>query len=204
MGVDSSDSVIAKASEQANIPANCSFQGADLLKLPFEDSTFDVVCTSQVLIHIPNAPAALREMRRVCKPGGFVAMRESDIPTVLLWPQHAGLLRWRDVLEAQLTASGAHPRAAIMLIKWALEAGFSSDRIEYSTDAIVYAGKQRHWAGEVHATRMMEDEVWRQNVVEKRITTLADFELMRDGFKALADDEAGVYSMPCGQAVCFK
>jgi SAM-dependent methyltransferase len=45
---------------------------ADLARMPFGDSSFDLVWNSSTLEHLPNAELALREMARVCKPGGLV------------------------------------------------------------------------------------------------------------------------------------
>ena len=42
----------------------------DAERLPFEDATFDRVSSNGVLHHTPDMPAALREIRRVLKPGG--------------------------------------------------------------------------------------------------------------------------------------
>lgn len=43
---------------------------ADLTALPFEDGAFDAVIASHVLEHIPDDRGAMREIRRVLKPGG--------------------------------------------------------------------------------------------------------------------------------------
>ena len=40
--------------------------------LPVEDASFDVVLCLQVLEHVPSPEAAVRELRRVVKPGGLV------------------------------------------------------------------------------------------------------------------------------------
>lgn len=37
-------------------------------RLPFEDGTFDRILAIHVLEHLPNLPAAIRELRRVCNP----------------------------------------------------------------------------------------------------------------------------------------
>lgn len=43
---------------------------ADAVELPFEDATFDLAMSSFVLQLVPRRPAALREIRRVLRPGG--------------------------------------------------------------------------------------------------------------------------------------
>ena len=45
----------------------------DGTRLPFPDATFDRIICSEVLEHIPDDVAALRELRRVLKPGGTLA-----------------------------------------------------------------------------------------------------------------------------------
>jgi ubiquinone/menaquinone biosynthesis C-methylase UbiE len=42
----------------------------DAERLPFGDSSFDIVASNGVLHHTPDMPAALREIRRVLRPGG--------------------------------------------------------------------------------------------------------------------------------------
>jgi SAM-dependent methyltransferase len=51
-----------------------SFLRGDALSLPFADDAFDVVVCSEVLEHIPDYEAALGELRRVCRPGGTLAV----------------------------------------------------------------------------------------------------------------------------------
>ncbi len=43
-------------------------------KLPFEDQTFDFVLSHEVLEHVENDQIAIREMVRVLRPGGRIAM----------------------------------------------------------------------------------------------------------------------------------
>ncbi|HVK23461.1 MAG TPA: class I SAM-dependent methyltransferase [Actinokineospora sp.] len=43
---------------------------ADAERIPYEDNSFDLVIGHAVLHHIPDIPAAFREIQRVLKPGG--------------------------------------------------------------------------------------------------------------------------------------
>src|SRR6476469_6107735 len=56
----------------------------DALDLP--DASFDVVHAHQVLQHLDDPVRALREMRRVCRPGGIVAVRDSDYAGFAWYP----------------------------------------------------------------------------------------------------------------------
>ena len=49
-------------------------------KLPFEDSSFDIVAVRQAPHHYADIRAAIREMARVVKPGGRVAIIDSRAP----------------------------------------------------------------------------------------------------------------------------
>jgi len=51
------------------------FQAHDLAKpLPFPDKSFDRVVCGLVIDHIPDLDGLFREMRRVCRPAGFVVV----------------------------------------------------------------------------------------------------------------------------------
>jgi ubiquinone/menaquinone biosynthesis C-methylase UbiE len=56
-----------------------SFEQADANNLPFADGYFDVVLCESVLFFIADKKAALKEMIRVLRPGGFLALNEISI-----------------------------------------------------------------------------------------------------------------------------
>jgi len=72
VGIDQSPDVIAQATR--NFPpaahANLEFREGNVYRLEFDDAFFDVVYVHQVLQHLSDPVAALKEMRRVLKPGG--------------------------------------------------------------------------------------------------------------------------------------
>jgi SAM-dependent methyltransferase len=47
-------------------------------QLPFSDNTFDLVTCQTVLIHVADVQSSLREMIRVLKPGGMLAVAEPN------------------------------------------------------------------------------------------------------------------------------
>lgn len=57
---------------------------ADALALPFPNASYDVVTVAFGLRNMADYPAALREMRRVLKPGGKLVILDFSLPTGLL------------------------------------------------------------------------------------------------------------------------
>ncbi|MCD0448203.1 class I SAM-dependent methyltransferase [Actinocorallia sp. API 0066] len=73
----------------------------DALDLPFEDATFDKIIAAEVMEHIPDDMKAMRELFRVLKPGGQVAVTvPSWLPERICWA----------LSEDYHTAPGGHVR----------------------------------------------------------------------------------------------
>lgn len=62
--------------------ANVAFVEADTQALPFDDATFQAVTVAFGLRNVEDTELGLREMTRVCRPGGQVAVLEFSQPTV--------------------------------------------------------------------------------------------------------------------------
>lgn len=58
--------------------SSVKFVKADSYHLPFDDDLFDVVWCARSLISLDDPVAALKEMRRVVRPGGIVTVLEDD------------------------------------------------------------------------------------------------------------------------------
>jgi SAM-dependent methyltransferase len=91
----------------------------DALSLPFENGTFDRVIASEVLEHIPDDAAAMRELARVLRPGGAMAVTVPRCgPEVINWALsdeyhdtpggHVRIYR-RSTLERRLSSAGLEP-----------------------------------------------------------------------------------------------
>ena len=59
----------------ADIAADGTMVRADLTRLPFPDGGFDAVYCSHVLEHVPDDRAAMRELCRVLRPGGWAILQ---------------------------------------------------------------------------------------------------------------------------------
>ena len=70
----------AKAIAESNGSAPVPFLEADALRLPFADASFDLVTTAFGFRNLANYEAGLREMLRVLKPEGALAILEFTEP----------------------------------------------------------------------------------------------------------------------------
>src|SRR6202044_2427205 len=91
----------------------------DALALPFDDGTFDRVIASEGLEHIPDDTAAMRELARVLRPGGAMAVTVPRcVPEAINWALsdeyhdtpggHVRIYR-RATLARRLSSAGLRP-----------------------------------------------------------------------------------------------
>jgi len=93
VGADFCPEMLTAAADKAQHRARggkISFIGADALQLPFRDNTFDCLVNGFLLRNLADLEGALREFRRVLKPGGrLVCLDLTHPPSALrplLWP----------------------------------------------------------------------------------------------------------------------
>ena len=146
LGIDPAPAVVA-AAERDHAAANVSFRVADVHRLDEPDGAFDVVHAHQVLQHLADPVAALGEMRRVCRPGGTVAVRDADYEAMTWWPAVPGLDRWLDIYRQVARANGGEPDAGRRLLAWARAAGFAEVDASASVWCFATAEDRRWWAG---------------------------------------------------------
>src|SRR5262245_43824505 len=75
-GIDMTPAMLARAREVAGEAGlgNVTFQEGDVTRLPWADASFSVVVSRFAFHHFEHPAAVLAEMRRVCRPGGRVAV----------------------------------------------------------------------------------------------------------------------------------
>ncbi|MFV8132116.1 class I SAM-dependent methyltransferase [Streptomyces syringium] len=153
-GLDAAADVLERARAVARERGldNVRFTTGDVHALDFPDGSFDVVHAHQVLQHVGDPVAALREMRRVCRPGGVVAVRDADYAAMTWYPRVPGLVDWLDLYQRVARAGGGEPDAGRLLLSWARRAGFTD--VTAGASAWCFAGEDdRAWWGGLWADR---------------------------------------------------
>jgi 2-polyprenyl-3-methyl-5-hydroxy-6-metoxy-1,4-benzoquinol methylase len=80
-GIDPEKMWIEKAIERAEkkgLTSHTTYQTGTAETIPFPDGYFDMVTCQTVLIHVKDVSLALKEMLRVLKPGGLIAIAEPN------------------------------------------------------------------------------------------------------------------------------
>ncbi|MBB1251897.1 methyltransferase domain-containing protein [Streptomyces sp. OF3] len=162
VAVDAEAEVLAAAREHAARRGltGVEFTSARVESLPFPDDSFDVVHAHQVLQHVGDPVRALREMRRVCRPGGLVAVRDADYAAMAWYPELPELDDWLGLYRRVARAAGGEPDAGRRLLAWARAAGYDNGgELLPSASVWCFSGEDdRAWWGGLWADRTVEPD----------------------------------------------
>jgi SAM-dependent methyltransferase len=98
----------------------------DAYELPFPDGSFDAAFAHAVFMHLGDPVRALREIRRVLRPGGVVGLRDPDVTGMIQTPRSPVLDEYRQLRAQAQQYTGANPTVARFYRALLLEAGFAS------------------------------------------------------------------------------
>lgn len=202
VGLDRSEAVIGEArtaAEQAGV-ANLEFTVGDVYALDHEADAFDVVHAHQVLQHLSDPVAALREMGRVCRPEGLVAVRDSDYAGFTWWPTLPELDDWLELYRQVARGNGAEPDAGRRLKGWARAAGLSV----VSSTASVWCFSTPEdvaWWGEMWAERVVHSSVADQ-AVERGLASMEDLARLAQGWRRWAGTADAWLAVLHGELLC--
>ena len=87
IGTDFCRPMLAVASEKNTAGADIPYIEADAMTLPFADDSFDGVTIAFGLRNLPNFENGLKELNRVLKPGGKLAVLECSHPPLPVFRQ---------------------------------------------------------------------------------------------------------------------
>ncbi len=202
IGIDRSEAVIHEAraaAEQAGV-ANLEFAVGDVYSLDHAEGAFDVVHAHQVLQHLSDPVAALRELGRVCAPDGVVAVRDSDYSGFTWFPAVPELDEWLDLYRAVARGNGAEPDAGRHLKSWALAAGLD---VVSSTAAVWCFSSPQDvaWWGEMWAERVVGSGMAEQ-AVQGGLATADHLERLARGWRRWGGSPDSWFAVLHGELLC--
>lgn len=152
-GVDVNEFGIKNANELAvehGLSARVEFKQIDASKpLPFEDNSFDVVFSNDVMCHVPERQNVLKEWHRVLKPGGQMLFTDALVISGIV--SHEEIAKRSSIGLYFYLPPGENER----MMK---EAGFEIVAVEDLTSAAAEIAKRWHDAREKHRGAMTKIE----------------------------------------------
>jgi ubiquinone/menaquinone biosynthesis C-methylase UbiE len=173
---------------------NLRFSVDNVYDLTFDDQTFDVVYSHQVLQHLSDPVSALTEMRRVLVDGGLLAVRDVDYGAIVWAPDDPRLDAWMDLYQRVTAANGAQANAGRYLATWVHEAGFEDAKVT-SSNWTFHQAEERAWWGGLWADRIRLSDFANQ-ALAYGFSDEGELSSMAESFRQWSEDEDGVFVVP--------
>ncbi|KKY15040.1 putative ubie coq5 [Phaeomoniella chlamydospora] len=204
IGTDAVEDVLVQARDIASSRGlhNIKFEAVDANSLPYPDAHFDIVYCHQLLQHVQDPINILREMRRVTKPNGLVAVREADYKSFAWSPDSPGLDAWAVLYEKVARANGGEPNAGRYLLSWARKAGFGVEDVQFSWNAWCYAHEEATWWGNSWADRALYSGFAKTALEKGIVRTEENLKEISEAYKEWAKEEDGLFIIPNGEILC--
>jgi ubiquinone/menaquinone biosynthesis C-methylase UbiE len=147
VGIEQSEAQIAAASRVPGV----DYRQGDAHALELPDESFDLVYARYLLEHVGDPARVVREMRRVARPGGRVAVLENDISLLRIDPPCPTFEKvWHEFQEYQ-AALGGDARIGRRLYRLFRQAGLTKIELSGQNDV--------HWHGSPFYRPWMENIV---------------------------------------------
>mmetsp|Transcript_14182 Transcript_14182/g.16603 ORF Transcript_14182/g.16603 Transcript_14182/m.16603 type:complete len:299 (-) Transcript_14182:1332-2228(-) len=201
--IDVAPGIIEEARKQTEACSNVTVEQADVYSLPYPDNSFDHAHAHQVLQHLSDPLSAMKEMKRVVKPGGYVACRDADYETMVGSPDTETFTKWKSVYQATCRKNNAEPNAGRFLYQWARMTGTEPSDIHYSNEVVLYSHEDddfREKWGRAWSERSINSEFGRQ-AVEYGIASQEEMESISEGWRDWANNKDGVFYYVNGQVL---
>ncbi len=181
VGIDLEETQIEIGRKDPAHPANLTYVQSGVYALPFPDGQFDAVFSHALFEHIAEPVKALREIKRVLKPGGVAGLCSPDWDGFMFAPPDPEVQAAAALFRRIQEANGGNTTAGRRLGVWLGEAGWRDVRMaaryecqqdltlmsEFLYDRLARAPKQddvfgRGWTDEaslkriLHALRLWE------------------------------------------------
>ena len=187
IGIDIELTMIDRATALAGSSGvdNIEFHVANIYDIPFADDRFDVVFSSSVTEHLSDPVRALREIRRVTRPGGLAALIRTDWSFPFIVPECPEFSRFFELFESGFNRIGGSLNRGRFLRSDMREAGF---------DVVEFEARMSNTTG-LEATRSSAEDyvTWIENIplfqesVALGVTTNSDLRSIVSGIREWAE-----------------
>jgi SAM-dependent methyltransferase len=199
--MDISEASLAAARQMAADQqlANVNFRQGDIYQLPYRDACFDHAFVCFVLEHLTDPLGALKEIRRVIKPGGTLTVIEGDHGSYYCHPKsHAADQAVQCLVRIQAEAGG-DALIGRQLYPLLVAAGYAevtvSPRMVYvdaSRPTLVDGFTRKTFTAMVEGVRdqalamaLIDERTWDQGIADLHRTTKADGTFCYTFFKGM-------------------
>ena len=203
IGIDIVPEILEQAKQLAitSNASNVRFEEGNIYDLNYPDNSFDVAYGHQVLQHLQHPIEALKELKRVVKPGGIIAVRDADYGTMVHSPSDPVLQHWLEIYHAVASHNGAEANAGRYLYSWLIDSGLSDIRMSSSTWTFYKQRQVLNW-GDSWAERSTKSEFAKQ-AVEYKIATQGELELIADAWRSWARKPNAFFVFVHGEGVAY-
>lgn len=205
IGIDPREDALAhgRALARERRIANVTFQAASVYQLPYPDGSFDAAFACAVLQHLAAPLAALKEMRRVLKPGGVIGIVDGSSTITFRYPTNPLLEKWDRLRALERAYNTGRPSDALQLRALLREAGFA--RTQASGEMTTEAGPP---AGSLEETRRVAQNhlirlrgVLGELAIAQGWTTKQELEQMAEALIAWGEAPDAFYVRPAFTAI---
>jgi ubiquinone/menaquinone biosynthesis C-methylase UbiE len=145
--VDSSSDQLLMAEQNAKAAGltNVSFREASAYQTGLLQGSFDLAFSRFLMCHLSEPVKALREMRRILKPGGILVCEDHDDGGIFTEPPTHAYKRLVEISEAVNRLLGLESYIGIKLPRIICEAGFQNTEVRVKQHAFLRGPGKRFW-----------------------------------------------------------
>jgi ubiquinone/menaquinone biosynthesis C-methylase UbiE len=192
-----------RALAQERRATNVTFEEAGAERLPYSDGSFDAAWMCAVLQHLPAPVEALKEVRRVLKPGGVIGIADGSSPVTFRYPTNRLLEIWDGLRGRDFDPGSGRRPTALELRTLLREAGFArtAASAEMAQEAGPPAGTHEETRRVARNHLIQVQGVRGRLAVERGLVTDDDLAQIAEALIAWGDDPDAVYARPVFTAI---